>query len=224
LLLSDFQLKGTMPTTTSNTSTSANLGSSGSGGSVLGNNNFVGGVLGDAYGTKYGIPNPVSTAGSAISGNLSNMYGISNLTTAADTAGAQGVQSEYMSNLPDYMGMLTTATNNASQELSGQVPSDVISELQTAAAERGVSGGQGPNSPNTNAAYLRALGLDSLGMQQQGMKDFNTLYQDTPTGPQFNPSSMMVTPEQQQAAQLAANQEAAAADPQMEGIMSNLSF
>jgi hypothetical protein len=35
---------------------------------------------------------------------------------------------------------------------------------------------------------------------------------------------MMETPEQQQAAQLAANQEAAAADPQMEGIMSNLSF
>ena len=181
----------------------------------------IGGWLGDVYGSKYGIPNPVSTAGSAISGNLSNMYGISSLTEAADAASGAGVQSEYLNNLPDYMGMLNSASTNAATDLSGAVPQDVQSQLQQSAAERGVSTGQGPNSPNTNAAYLRALGLTSLGMQQTGMQDFNQLYQDTPTGTQFNPSSMMVTPEQEQAAQLAANQEAAAPDPELTGLMSN---
>jgi hypothetical protein len=117
--------------------------------------------------------------------------------------------------------MLTQATTNVGNELQGQVPDDVIRLLQQQGAERGVAGGQGPDSPNTNASYLQALGLTSLGMQDRGMQGFHQLYADTPIGPQFNPSSMMVTPEQQQAAQLAANQEAAAPDPELAGVMSN---
>lgn len=182
----------------------------------------LGGFLGDVYGSKYGIPNPVATAGSAIQGNLGNLAGIYGLSTGADTASGAGVQSEYIHNLPDYMGMLTTATGNVGQELQGQVPQDVINLLQQQGAERGITTGQGPGSPNTNAAYLQALGLTSLGLENQGMAGFNQLYQDTPTGPAFNPSSMFVTPEQEQAAQLAANQMAAAPDPQLTGLLNNL--
>jgi len=175
-------------------------------------------VLGGIYGTKYGVPDPTQTAGAAISGNLGNLAGIYGLSTGADQASGAGVQSEYLANLPNYTGMLTQATQNVGQELGGQVPSDVQRQLQTAAAERGVTTGQGPNSPNTSAAYLQALGLNSEQQMQQGMQGFNQLYQDTPTGPAFNPSSMFVTPEQQQAAQLAANQEAAAPDPELAGL------
>ena len=202
------------------TNTSASLG-----GNIQGNalgDSGLGGFLGDIYGSKYGVPNPVSTAGQAISGNLGNLAGIYGLSTGADQASGAGVQSEYLANLPNYTGMLTQATQNVGQELGGQVPADVQRQLQQAAAERGISTGQGPNSPNDSASYLQALGLTSLGQMQTGMQGFNQLYQDTPTGPAFNPSSMFVTPEQQQAAQLAANQEAAAPDPALTGILSNL--
>jgi hypothetical protein len=202
----------------------ANLGSTGSGGSVLGNDNFLGGFLSDVYGSKYGIPNPTGTAGSAIAGNEANLSGIYGLAMGADAISAAGAQSQYTANLPNYSGMLTQATGNVGSELQGQVPQDVINLLQQQGAERGVATGQGAGGPNTNASYLQALGLTSLGLENQGMQGFNQLYQDTPTGAQFNPSSMFVTPEQEQAAQLAANQEAAAPDPQMAGIMENLDF
>lgn len=181
----------------------------------------IGGWLGDVYGSKYGIPNPTATAGNAISGNLGNLAGIYGLSVGADQASAAGAASQYQLNLPDYTGMLNSATTNVGQELQGQLPADVQSQIQTAAAERGVAGGGGANSPNTNAAYLQALGLTSLGMTQTGMQGFDQLYKDTPTGPMFDPSSMFVTPEQQQAAQLAANQMAAAPDPELTGFMSN---
>ena len=178
----------------------------------------VGGFGASIFGTKPATANPVSTAGQAISGNLGNLAGIYGLSTGADQASGAGVQSEYLANLPNYTGMLTQATQNVGQELGGQVPSDVQRQLQTAAAERGVTTGQGPNSPNTSAAYLQALGLNSENQMQQGMVGFNQLYQDTPTGPAFNPSSMFVTPEQQQAAQQAANNMAAAPDPTAAGL------
>jgi hypothetical protein len=178
----------------------------------------LGSVANDVFGEKYYVPNPGQTAGQAITGDLNNLSGIYGLSTGADTAAAAGAASQYQLNLPNYSGMLNSATTNAGQELQGQVPADVQRQLQTAAAERGVAGGGGANSPNTNAAYLQALGLTSLDMNNRGMSDFNTLYRDTPTGPQFDPSSMFVTPEQQQAAQLAANKEAAAPDPAMAGI------
>ena len=181
----------------------------------------VGGWLGDVYGEKYGIPNPVSTAAQAISGNTGNLAGIYGLTVGADQAAAAGAQSQYIANLPDYTKMLTQATGNVSSELQGQVPADVINLLSEQGAERGVATGQGPNSPNTNASWMQALGLTSLGLENQGLQGFGQLYADTPVGPQFNPSSMMVTPEQMQAAQLAANEEAAAPDPALAGMLSN---
>ena len=189
----------------------------------VGGNAIGGGLgdwLGDIYGQKYSIPNPTATAGNAIAGNESNLAGIYGLTMGADAASAAGAREQYAMNLPDYTGMLTQATTNVGSELQGQVPQDVVNLLQQRGAERGVMTGQGAGGPNTNASYLQALGLTSLGLENQGLQGFSQLYADTPVGPQFSPSSMMATPEQEQAAQLAANQEAAAPDPELSGIMS----
>jgi hypothetical protein len=191
-------------------------------GSVGGNaiGGALGDFLGDINGQKYSISNPTATAGNAIAGNEANLAGIYGLTVGADEAGAAGAASQYQMNLPDYTGMLTQATSNVTNELQGQVPQDVINLLQQQGAERGVATGQGPGGPNTNASYLQALGLTSLGLENQGLQGFAQLYADTPVGPQFSPSSMLVTPEQEQAAQLASNEEAAAPDPELSGIMS----
>ena len=183
---------------------------------------LVGGAIGSGldamYGTKYSVPDPTATAGSAVSGNLANLGNIYNLTQGADTAAAAGAAIPYQMNLPNYEANLTQASTNVGSELSGQLPPDVMRLLQTNAAERGVAGGFGANNPNTSASYLQALGLTSLGEQQQGLQGLEQLISGTPTGPQFNPSSMFVTPEQQEQAQLLANEEAAAPDPELAGL------
>lgn len=182
----------------------------------------VEGLLQSLYGTKYGVPNPVSSAGQAIGGNIGNLGADSALTAGADAASAVGAALPFEINLPGYESNLNQAATNTSQELQGQVPQDVQALLQEQAAERGVATGQSPGSPNTNAAYLQALGLTSLGQEQQGQSNLAQLIGETPTGPGFNPSSMFVTPEQQQAAQLASNQEAAAPDPQAAGLLNTI--
>lgn len=180
----------------------------------------IGGLLTSLYGTKYSIPDPTQTAGSAIAGNTGNLGADQQLTLGADTIGAEGAALPFQMNLPNYEGMLGQASSNTSQELSGQVPKDVQNLLAQQASERGISTGQGAGSPNNSAAYLQALGLTSLGQEQQGQSNLSQLIGETPTGPQFNPSSMFVTPEQAQAAQLAANQESAAPDPALAGLAS----
>lgn len=98
---------------------------------------------------------------------------------------------QYVSNLPNYANMVGKRTENIGQQLRGQLPQDVINQIGQQAAERGIAGGS-PGSPNSNAAYLRALGLNSLQMQQQGNQNLSTAIGDTPVSPLFNPASMIV--------------------------------
>jgi hypothetical protein len=71
----------------------------------------------------------------------------------------------------DY-GQLTALNDQVTgQQLQGQVGSDVVAQLLQQAAERGIMTGQG-GGPNTNAAYLAALGLTSTGQQQAGQAAF----------------------------------------------------
>jgi hypothetical protein len=45
---------------------------------------------------------------------------------------------------------------------------------------------------NANAAWLRALGLTSVGLQNQGMQGLHQLVADTPVPQLFNPASLFV--------------------------------
>ena len=85
----------------------------------------------------------------------------------------------YLANLPNYANMVGSRTENITQQLKGQLPQDVINQIGQQAAERGVSSGS-PGSPNANSAYLRALGLNSLQMQQQGNQNLSGAIADTP--------------------------------------------
>lgn len=98
---------------------------------------------------------------------------------------------QYVSNLPNYANMVGSRTNNITQQLSGQLPQDVINQINQQAAERGVANGM-TGGQNTNAAYLRALGLNSLQMQQQGSQNLSAAIADTPVSPLFSPASMIV--------------------------------
>jgi hypothetical protein len=182
----------------------------------------TGGVLGELYGQVPGVANPISSAAQSVSGNRQNLGNIANLTMGADSISASGAALPFDMNLPDYQGMLQTATGNTQQELSGQVPQDVQNLLAQQSAERGVATGEAPGSPNTNAAYLQALGLTSLGQQQTGMSNFDTLFGMTPTGAAYNPAASFVTPAQQQDAAQAAQTAQAAPNPTASGLFSSI--
>lgn len=165
-----------------------------------------------AYGGIPGVPNPTATASQAIQGNLQNIPAITGLATSIDEINQNEALKFLGMAIPNYSALQGKASGLASEELAGNVPQDVISQLLQQAAERGIMTG-GAGSPNTNAAYLRALGLTSLGQEQTGMANLHQLVSDVPKVQQFDPSGLLVSPEQQQAAQTQANTLASAPVP-----------
>lgn len=81
-----------------------------------------------------------------------------------------------------YQGGLNQEMTNIGSLLKGVIPSDVMSQLYQAGAERGIGMGS-PGSPNVNAAMLRALGLTSLGLQEQGLGDLSKVIAQVPIQP-----------------------------------------
>ncbi len=112
----------------------------------------------------------------------------------------------FMQNLPGYANMVGQRSSNTMDMLQGQIPDDVISQIATQAAERGIAGGV-PQSPNANAAYLRSLGLTSLDLMGQGSQQLSQSIADTPVPDLFNPASLWA-PEYQEKQALAVTQAA----------------
>lgn len=103
---------------------------------------------------------------------------------------AQAAQS-VRGNLPGYDSLIGQDSVNIGSNLRGEIPPDVLRLLQQQAAERGVATGS-PGSDNTNASYLQALGLTSLGLQEQGQKGLTAAVDRTPVPQLFNPASLFV--------------------------------
>ena len=97
----------------------------------------------------------------------------------------------FTTNLPGYANMVGQRSENALSMLKGQIPDDVITQISQGAAERGIMGGM-PSSPNSNAAYLRALGLTSIDMMGEGSKQLSQSIADTPVPELWNPMSLYV--------------------------------
>lgn len=124
-----------------------------------------------AYGTIPNIPMPTATPP----------------TVTGVTAG-QRVNAQ----LPGYNQSLSNVGANIGAETSGQVPQDVINQLQQQAAERGIATGTA-GSPAANASYLQALGLTSLGLNKQGQSDLQSILGSLPgaslvSNPAFYPT------------------------------------
>lgn len=165
-----------------------------------------------AYGAVPTMPSPSQTQAQALSGNLNQMAQIQRIMQAINEQSAQSAMYPLTLNLPNYQNAMGQAMGNVQQNLAGAIPGDVWSQMQQAAAERGVAMGS-PTSPNANSALLRALGLTSLGLQQQGQQNLTNLMAAVPRGTLFDPSQLLVTPAQQQEAQYMANVLAAAPNP-----------
>lgn len=156
-----------------------------------------------AYDPRYGgiptIPSPTATAGQAVAGNIGNLGQLYQLAGGVNAFNIGQAQAPLIAGLPNYQQMIAESSGNIGQLLHGQVPTDVLRQLQQVSAERGISRGV-PGSPVSNAAMLRLLGQTSLGEQAQGEQQLTAAIGRTPQPALFDPSRMFVTPEQQQQA------------------------
>lgn len=124
----------------------------------------------------------------AFSSGASPNYG---LAATVNPFMTQQAQAPYIANLPNYLDLIRKRSANIGGQLAGQVPEDVTRLITQRGAERGVATGT-PGGPNANAAWLQALGLTSMGLQQQGQQNLSTAIADTPVPEIWNPMSLYV--------------------------------
>lgn len=138
---------------------------------------------------RYAQNNAGRIGGGMLSSSGTVPYG--NLASNTNALMTQQAKAPFVSNLPNYEQMVAQRSQNTGAQLRGEVPQDVVNQIIQGAAERGILTGS-PGSPNSNAAYLRGLGLTSIGQQQAGSQNLSQSISDTPVPQLFNPSSLFV--------------------------------
>lgn len=138
----------------------------------------------------------LGAAGQAGAFNLSQSKNLGALSDLINSINVKAQQTALQARIPGEAGLEQQSSTNIGQQLAGQVPQDVMNLLQQQGAERGAATGQGGGSPNANAAYLRALGLTSIGQQQAGQQNLTAAEGRNPAAPIFDPSSQLLTPAQ----------------------------
>lgn len=136
-----------------------------------------------SVGASTGAQDISSLATDSAQANLSNMPNIDKITQMVSDIN----QRAYLS-APGRQQQLSNIQTRA----SGQLDPDWLASAQSAAASRYGGAGFGVDSPAFNAAVLRASGLKTYDLQEQASKDLNELYSGMN---QYDPSSLMVTPE-----------------------------
>jgi hypothetical protein len=151
----------------------------------------AGAARGPAMFANYNATLP-GTAGTA-SENLAASPQLAQLTELLNKINLAGQTAANVARIPDAAALEEKSSANISDELAGKLPQDVLNLLAQQGAERGVATGA-PGSPNANAAYLRALGLTSLGQQQTGQQNLTAAYARNPVAPLVDPSRLILTP------------------------------
>lgn len=171
----------------------------------------------DYLGPGYGVGTQnFSPYGSASEAQAFNFAGGANTQSISDLINSitRGAQSQALqARIPGGPALEEQSSANIGSELRGELPTDVLNRLRQASAERGVATGS-PGSPNTNAAYLRALGLTSLDLTGRGQAELTTAEGRNPAAPIYDPSAQLITP--YQGAQLGAEQTRLNQEYQME--------
>lgn len=135
---------------------------------------------------------------------------LSNLTKQINAMLLSGTKAAQAARVPGGPALEEQSSKVIGQELAGGVPDDVIKLLQQQSAE-----GAPGTGVNPQAAYLRALGLTSIGQQQAGEQNLTAATARNPAAPIFDPATQLLTPGQagnlalgQQQQNLAAQSEA----------------
>lgn len=153
-------------------------------------------------GNPYGnLPNfnasttPQNLPGQATQQNLSTAPDLSSLTNLVNQLNLQGQTAANAGRIPGDPALEQQSSQNIASLLGGNIPQDVVTQIQQQAAERGVATGS-PGSDNSNSALLRSLGLTSLDLQGLGQQQLSAADARNPVAPIFDPSKMFLTPAQ----------------------------
>jgi hypothetical protein len=149
--------------------------------------------------------NPGLEASSAIGYNKDNLASNEGLDSSTNSYNYQQALHYYNKIQPYFSQLQSQIGQNALQASQGQLPSDVISQIQRTTAAQGIQAGigygsQGGKSGALGNLYARNLGLTSLQQQQYG----NTLGMQASQQAQsllpqlMTPQQMMVTPAAEQ--------------------------
>lgn len=169
-----------------------------------------------AFGGIPQIPNPGATAGAALGANIGNLGSIYQLGGGLNQFQTGQAIGQVAQGLPDYANLVAQSSKNIGAGLKGQVAGDVLQQIMRAAAERGIITGTS-GSPLNSAQYLAAVGQNSQMLQQQAEGNFTQSIARTPRPALFDYNQMLINPQQQQEAQMAANYMAAAPNPFLAG-------
>jgi len=134
---------------------------------------------------------PTAAAAESSKYNTSSASNIGAISDLVNSINLKAQQAANQARIPGAAGLETKSSANIGQELAGQVPTDVTNLLAQQAAETGTSTGM-----NTNAAYLKALGLTSLGQEQAGQQNLSAAYARNPVAQTFDPTTQLLTPAQ----------------------------
>jgi hypothetical protein len=102
--------------------------------------------------------------------------------------------------IPGFSQIQKNLISVANQDFSGQLPSNVLGQIQQQAAEQGVSSGASGGFTNNN--LFRSLGISQLNWDQasqsMGLNALQSVFGSAPRISAMSPMSMFVTPQQAQ--------------------------
>jgi hypothetical protein len=157
--------------------------------------------------------NPVSLTAaqqSANAGNQAALPGAEQTIGQANQFGQSQLTGALNEQIPGLQGILQAGSGDIQSELNGQLPADVIGQIQAQDASTAAGGGFGGSGLAHNAT-ARDLGLTSLQLTNQGIQNaqsWTANARQNLVAPQASVTSAFISPEQQYQAQeqQAANQ------------------
>lgn len=161
------------------------------------------GFLGSLFATEPKVPafkkiNTTTEQGAAVGGNISNFADISKLAGDTNTFNQDQLNKMLASAVPGYQNMLTGIGDRIGGMLNGEIPKDVSDAIGRSGAYRSLTGGFG-GSGMARDLVARDLGITSLDIINKGI-DAGTRWLATArqnaVAPQFDPSSMFISPAQ----------------------------
>lgn len=167
----------------------------------------------EASGYRPVVPDPTTSAATALYGNAVNLPNIEGVAQAINLFNQSELQNQIASLYPQFKGTVNQLGQNISEGAAGNISTSTKNLLGQAMAERGAAGGQGVSSPNTNAALMALMGKTSEGIQSQALTDYSKLLSSLPLVQGYDVTSMFTSPETQYNSQLLSNIYAASANP-----------
>ena len=143
---------------------------------------FGGGTSVGGVGTS---PRGIASGATGASAPTLSIDSLSNLVNQINLNAQQQANA---GRVPGGQAVENQLTKNTAALAQGQLPQDVINQIQQQAAERGVSTG--------NDSYLHSLGLTSLQAQQMAQQNLSAADARNPGAPIFDPTSQLLTPYQ----------------------------